>query len=340
MKLRPCITQPSGRFLLVCLLGLGWFGAPTLLQASPKPAPSPTWKVHKKVLLPQGTYQLESGQRYTMVGHLVKGRVSVVDLQTGTLLRSQSWGMGQVYIAQRGSYGVVALTSMRQLLLVSLPSLRVIRRHKVSFYPYGVSLEPRSATTKPSTRPHTKQPPKSVVVADQMGNALLRLNLQTGKVTKKQTFKWPLRSRWSQRGGMLIPLSGPVHWLHPTTWKTLHTWNLPGVVGDVAMDNGLLAVAYGDGKRQKGSLHLYQNLRKQLWKAPTKARPRGVAHAGSHTLTLTEKGWLQVYQRRDGRLLQTQRVSNSGLAVRCPNSKVCVGLLPLAHSLVIIKRVR
>ncbi len=319
---------------------MGWLGTPTMLQASPPPKPSQAWKVHKKVLLPQGTYQLESGQRYAMVGHLVKGRVSVVDLQKGSLLRSQSWGMGQVYIAQRGSYGVVALTSMRQVLLVSLPSLRVIRRHKVSFYPYGVSLEHRLPSTKPSTRPQEKRPPRVVAVADQMGNALLRLDLQTGKVVKKQTFKWPLRTRWSKQGGMLIPLSGPLHWLHPTTWKAMHTWNLPGVVGDVAISDGRLAVAYGDGKRQKGSLHLYQNLRKQVWKASTQARPRGVAYAGSHLLILTEKGWLQVYQRKSGRLLQTQRLSNSGLVVRCPQAQLCVGLLPLAHSLVLLKRVR
>lgn len=310
----------------------------SLTEAKPSSQPSKrkvSWHVHKRVKLLQGTYQLESGKRYAMVGHIVKGRVSVVDLQTGKAT-TKAWGVGQVYIAQQGSYGVVALTSMRQLLLVSLPSLKVLRRHKVKFYPYGVSFE--VTRSQPASAPAKKALPRYVVVADQMGGSLLRFDLQTGKIAKKRSFRWPIRSRWSATGGVMIPLSGPPLWLHPKTWKPEHTWKLPGVIGDVSIQGNLLALAYGDSKRQQGALHLYQDLRKQRWRVPTKARPRGVVQVGPHILTLTEKGWFQVFNKQDGRLLQTQRLSNSGLTLRCGQARQCVGLLPLAHTLVILQR--
>ncbi len=345
---RPSIITKDDQMLLLyrcfvccvafCSISFG------LVLAQPTSSPirestSLQWQVTKRWSLAQGPYQWEVGSSYGLVGHVLQGCVTVFDTQAWKKIRAKSFGQGQVYVAVQGSWGLVALTTQKKLLLVSLPFLRVHRTYPLSFYPYGVHLEATHPTTRkgrqPSSQPTRakKHSPTYAMIADQIGGMLIRLHLGTGKIVRRQKFRWPLRTRWSGVFGVLVPLSGPLLLLDPG-WSVKSQLRLPGVVGDIALQHNKLALAYGDTKRHHGSLHLYQLPKtKPIWRASTDARPRSLAFAGSHLVTLSERGLLQYFSPQ-GKTIQNKQLGTSGLVIRCSNRILCSALLPMERKIV------
>lgn len=324
----------TGWGLVGCLLAFslnplyGWAGSSAKKQR---------WQVVQRLPLSIGPYLWESHGAFGLVGHVNEGRVTLVDTRTWKILGVRSWGKGQVYVSVRGRWGLVALTSQQQLLLVSLPSMKVHRRYKVPFYPYGVSLEGEMQPTSTSTTQSARRPawPRHALIADQIGGRLLRWNLEQGRVVRSQSMTWPLHVRWGVSGIVVIPLTGSPLWLHPTSWKILHTWKSKEVVGDISVHRDAVAVVYGDEKKKDGKLTFFQEHEKRLqWQASTKPRPRGVSLTENHVLVLTESGQLQVFERSNGKLYQQMALGNNGLLLRCTTSRECIALLPLSQELI------
>lgn len=284
----------------------------TAAKAGKSAIPSKLWKIKSSLLLARGAYQIVQGERYALIGHLVEGRATLVDLKTWKIAKTKAWGIGQVHVAIKKKRALVTLSSMKQLLLLEIPSFKVLKSWKLAFQPYGVTFYKKRA-----------------VIANYLGDSLMEFDLRAGKIVRNQRFLSPIRVRWGAKQGFVISMHGSLFVIDKDSWKVQKNMKFGEVVGDVYLSQDQLFIMYGDSSKGAGAFLFYKlpNIT-LLGKRPLGSRPRGLALSKDHIFSFSLYGMLQVYERKSLKLLQSSKISEHGQGL----SYGKYGLIALSHT--------
>ncbi len=301
---------------------------PSLLNRGKLTKKSHFFKIIRKISLPAIPSNLCGNRHYLLVSSIVGGNLSLIDSKKMTLLKSVHFSDGKLQADIDAKRAIVAVMNWKKILLLELPSLKVLRTFILPFKPYRVKFLPVKRGV-----------PTHIVISDYLHDRVHRLDLKTGKIDRTKAFPWPSNFVWTEKMGIITSSLRKLYFLERPTWKILQVKTLPYIADQLLIRKGRLFLIWGYNKHAPGALRLYRFPKFSLMLTrKTSPIPRYIALSERFVFVLSGKAVLDIYDRRAHlKKIQSLKLSidaaglsltSNGVAVALPRVRQLLFLAP------------